>query len=838
MEEHVFRHNFRKWDKVFGVGKNLPQRTEFTGQATAARERHSGLVGLCRWTVARMIAQMSRMRILVLSAACLAGVLPSPARGLPAARLQEALDSRSSRVNYEIEAKVDGQAKVLEGKETISFHNRTPVATSELWFHLYLNAFSNNRSTHLTEGKGRVRGNRKLEEGWGWQRIESLQVGGAELADQVEFVSPDDGLESDRTVVRVPLPAPVEPGETVEIQLEWTSQLPRVRRRTGYKDRFMLIAQWFPKLGVFEGEDGWNCHQFHLNSEFYSNFGTYDVTLDLPEEYAGKVGASGVQAGEPAIANGRVRTRFLAPSLADRDRSDWTGRPVLVHDFTWTADPDYVVHEDIFRYADWAERFPEEVAEVEAALPGRDVTLRDVNVRVFIHPEREGQWQRHFEATCTALFFYGLWFGEYPYEQITAVDPAWGARAAGGMEYPTLFTCGTQMFTSPAMYRPESVTVHEAGHQFWYGLVANNEFENAWLDEGFNSYTDSEALVRRYGLQRSATWYSRLPVWGTRMAQGPGGRDWADWITLQGMPFGSFEAQPLGTSGLLQWWKEQPLLTLADELTDPRWSDRSRYLGNAEWDPVETPAWQYVDRSSYSANSYPRPAVILRTLSGLVGRDAFLKGMRSYTGDWRFRHPYPDDFFEAFSRGAGVDVGWYFEDMFRGTGTLDWSVQVSQRRLDEDRGYFEGPDTELVLRDPDEGDDEGDEPEEEADEDADDSASEEGGKLRSYDVVLRRKGTLRLPVDVLVKFDDDSEETLTWTRAAQADSKWWRLPLDNSSKKITAVIVDPERKIYVDTDMSNNQWYAVSDETAPWRWSERVLVQYQHLLHWFANTGG
>ncbi|MFT5048618.1 MAG: hypothetical protein ACI8QZ_000005 [Chlamydiales bacterium] len=750
-------------------------------------------------------------------------------------------DDRSSRVDYVIEARVDGETKVLDGRETITWTNRTSAAASDLWFHLYINAFSNNRSTHLWEGKGKVRRGGKMERGWGWQRVTSVKVGGTELVDQLEFGQPDDGRGEDRTVIRIPLPQPVEPGASITIELEWASQLPQVQRRTGYKDRFLFIAQWFPKLGVFEGAAGWNCHQFHYSSEFYSNFGTYDVTLDLPEEYAGKVGASGVQAGEPIVADGRVRTRFLAPSLADRERVDWTGKSPLVHDFTWTADPGYVVRDEVFSFDAWATRFADDVAEVERSLAAAgegvlgQARTRDVKVRVLIQPERESQWQRHFEATCAALFFYGLWFGEYPYEQITVVDPAWGGHAAGGMEYPTLFTCGTRLFTSPRMHRPEGVTVHEAGHQFWYGLVANNEFENPWMDEGFNSYTDSEAMYRAYGETRAATWYADLPVWGRRATARPGGRDWADWITMRKIPLGLVNLRPLGPSGFMDWWKDQPLLTLAEQVTDPRWADRSGYLRNPEWDPITTSSWEFVDTSSYGTNSYPRPAAALRTLAGLVGRETFLRGMRSYAKEWRYRHPYPDDFFEAFQAGADVDMAWYMEDVFRGTGTLDWSVQVGQRRTPPEIGFFQGSDGAFAQVA--EADDE-DEEEDEDEDDFDDEGSFADGEERLFDVLLRRKGTLRLPVDVLVKFDDDTEQTYTWSREMQADVKWWRLPIPPGPRKIHSVILDPERLILLDADMSDNQWYAESDEVMPWRWAERVLVQYEHILHWFANTGG
>ena len=528
----------------------------------------------------------------------------------PASAQEPPLDNRSSRVDYQIQVRVDAESKQLTGEATLSWTNRSEDAVGDLWFHLYWNAFANNLSTHLWESKGSLRGH-EVESGWGWQRVTSIVVAGGERIGTLRYRAPDDGRAEDRSVFSIDLEQPVRPGETLEARLRWEAQIPRIRRRTGHKDDFLFLAHWFPKLGVYEGGRGWNCHQFHANTEFYGDFGTYEVTLDLPAEYEGKVGASGVQVGPPERAGNRVVTRFVAPSRDDQSRADATGGRPLVHDFAWTADPDYVVEEDIFRYDDWARRFESEVNRTAIAL-GRDaptLALRDVRVRVLMQPERREQWRRHFDATCVALFFYGLWFGEYPYEQVTVVDPAWGAGAAGGMEYPTLFTGGTRMFTETEMMRPEGVVVHEAGHQFWYGLVGNNEFEAAWLDEGFNSYSDSEALHLAYGERRDATWYSGLPVWGRHQASLPGGGVLGDVITAQSWSLFGVELEPLGVSPFVEWWRDQPRLTFVEELGDPRWGDREKYLSNPEIDPIDMWGFQYADRSSYSTNSYPRPAV-------------------------------------------------------------------------------------------------------------------------------------------------------------------------------------------------------------------------------------
>ena len=781
-------------------------------------------------------------------------LLGPPGQAAPGPQTETGSEAGASVVDYRIEARLEADSKRLDGRETIVWRNTTWDTVNELWFHLYWNAFANDRSSHLWEARGKLRGQR-VRDGWGWQRVTKLSAGGNDLSAQMTWQQPDDGRPEDRTVFSVPLPQGVGPGESVEIEIEWESQVPRVRRRTGHADDFLFIAQWFPKLGVYEEGRGWNCHQFHARTEFYADYGTYDVTLDLPLEYSGKIGASGVTLGQGTVdeTTGRVVTRFLAPSREDQARVDATGHRALVHDFTWTADPDYLVEKDTFYFDEWAREYADEVARVTQALgrePG-ELRQRDVRITLLLQPEHEAQRDRHIDATCAALFFYGLWFGEYPYEHITVVDPAWGGGAAGGMEYATLFTCGTRMFTSPEMHRPEGVTIHEAGHQFWYGLVGNNEFEAAWMDEGFNSFADSETAYRRYGERRSDTRYSGLPKWGVAPARRPGGGRLANILIGRGWNLGQLwglapggrdlRLDPLGESGFVDWWRDQPFLTFVESLSDPRWHDRSRYLSDPDSDPVDRNGWEYVDSRSYRTNSYPRPAVILRSLPALVGDEAFLRGMRHYSESWRYRHPYPDDFIAAFTEGSGQDVSWYFEDMLRTTKTVDWSLDVSDSRLREPVGFLEQEDGQLVLHESPRSAEDLAEGSKEQDTDEEQQESEPDALWR-HEVLVRRSGGLRLPVTIEVRFEGAESQQHVWTREMQAESTWWRLPIEASSARIQAVIIDPERRWWVDRNMSDNQWFRSGGGEgrllAPLRWAERVATQYGHFLHGYAAVGG
>ena len=774
----------------------------------------------------------------------------------------------------------------LDGRLELDFQNRGPEAIGELWFHAYLNAYSNDRSTHLITADGLLRGVR-MRDGWGYLDVSAVRVLGegaaVDVTESLSYEQPTFDNPDDRTVFRVDLPEPLGPGDAVTVEIEWDSLLPRVRRRTGTKGNFMLLSHWFPKLGVYETGRGWNAHPFHAFTEFYSDFGTYDVTLDMPAEYADSVFATGRRVNEVVVGD-RVEVRFEAPSAGDRVREDVSGRDPLLHDFALTADPDYVAETFTFHYADWAARFPEEVDRA-AQIFGEDVQLElpDVTVEVLVQPEHEVQAERHYEAAAAALFFYGLWYGPYPFERLTVVDPAWGASAAGGMEYPTLFTSGTRMFTKDWMHRPEGVTIHEAGHQWFQGIVANNEFETAWMDEGLNSFTDSEVLHRWLGPSWTAEWYSGLPIRGRRLAgfgSGVSGRLFTaqelrlprlDWMGIDTRP----SLRPVRSSGFLDWWREQPLLSLAPERTDPRWGDRRNYLGSPDRDHIDCWAVHALNRSSHYTNTYARTATVLRSLPAVIsasvpgadGEAAVRRGMREYATEWRFQHPYPQDFFDTFSRGAGLgpEFEWFFEDLFRGTGTIDWAVSVQQNQLSKERGLFPDASGGFELRTGKREESQAAEPEMVAAEGADgvggespaepptglpaEPLDEELAELPSlapeaspepkYDIEIsvRRAGSLALPVPIRLEFEDGSIQEYVWSRADQLERRWWRLSF-KSVEPLRSVQVDPDAGYFLETDRSNNGWFSDSDGVAPLRWAERVFTQVSHRLHWQKGLGG
>jgi hypothetical protein len=269
------------------------------------------------------------------------------------------------------------------------------------------------------------------------------------------------------------------------------------------------------------------------------------------------------------------------------------------------------------------------------------------------------------------------------------------------------------------------------------------------------------------------------------------------------------------------------MLSFARERTDPRDTDRVGYLVDPDTDPIDRAAFTYCDRASYRTNSYRRTATALRSLEGLVGNDNFLRGMRNYSEKWRYRHPYAQDFFDAFQEGAKIDVGWYFEQVFRSTATLDWRVEVAQKKLADPRGWFPAADGTWVERAPDAKDDD------------DDAATPAPGEW-VVDVVVKRRGDLLLPLTIELTWADGAKEQMTWTHDEQQRSTWWK-PLARrapSRSKLVAAVIDPEHRYTFDKDLSDNQWYDAVDDAAPLRWSERVFEQYSALLHWWGGIGG
>ncbi|WP_246069747.1 M1 family metallopeptidase [Cognatiluteimonas lumbrici] len=395
-------------------------------------------------------------------------------------------------VRYEIDATLDPDKHTVSGRQKLTWRNRSAQPVCSVYLHLYLNAFEGPGSTFMTElreGNDQFRSGVGTGDGeWGYTRLDKVEQAGQPV--QWAFVQPDGGPETDRTVVRLDLPQAVAPGASTTLDIAFFDQLPRVVARSGYYGSFHLVAQWFPKIGVLElpGERGataprWNAHEFHAHSEFYADFGEYDVRITVPAGYT--VGATGEEVFEdgsdkPVERDGMVTHRFVQDD---------------VHDFAWTADK---------RYAEPL------VGHYEG--PGSP----RVTVRVLYTPEYENNAQPALDATLASLEYFSRTLGPYPYRTVTVVIPPYGAGEAGGMEYPTFFTASSYPDVAEGtLFRDllDFVTIHEFGHGYFYGILASNEFEEPMLDEGLNEFWDQRMLTeagRKVNL--SAGWMRKLGI--------------------------------------------------------------------------------------------------------------------------------------------------------------------------------------------------------------------------------------------------------------------------------------------------------------------------------------
>ncbi|MDQ6420158.1 M1 family metallopeptidase [Paenibacillus sp. LHD-117] len=378
----------------------------------------------------------------------------------------QSLSKRVVEYHISVSLREDGQH--LDGEQDVTWTNPGRKPVSELYFHLYPNAFQSAKTTFMTESGGKLRQDKATLNSRSHIELLSLQtLEGESLLPRLQYMQPDDGNTNDYTLVRLRLPEAVAPGKSVTLKMNFEVKLPEVFARMGYSGDFVMAGQWFPKLAVYETvgmrgrtSEGWNVHQYHGNSEFYSDFGIYSVRIDVPESHV--VAATGFQT-KPIVTNeGRKVFQFYAED---------------VHDFAWAASPDFVY---------------EETAYSDKGIPG-------VRIKLYLDPLHADLKDRYFHAAKSALANYAKWYGSYPYNTLSIVVPPDGANGAGGMEYPTLVTAFAAISPNPG-YDLERTVVHEIGHQYWYGMVASNEFEEAWLDEGFTSYAEDKVMEAAYGI--------------------------------------------------------------------------------------------------------------------------------------------------------------------------------------------------------------------------------------------------------------------------------------------------------------------------------------------------
>jgi hypothetical protein len=493
--------------------------------------------------------------------------------------------------DYTLRARLDPSAHSVHAEGLVRWRNASGRAVRELWFHLYLNAFKNERSAFLRERVG-GRGSQPADD-WGFidvTRLTWVQESGARV-DLLPFTNRDPSGDGDETEARADLPREIAPGEAVDLEIAFDDKLPSIVERTGYRGSFHMIGQWFPKLARLEPDGTWAHFPFHHLAEFYADFGTYDVTLDVPSSFV--IGATG-PAVEARVEGGRRIERHLQGD---------------VHDFAWTA------------WDRWGVR--------RERISGVDVT-------VLFPPGFGAIAERELAALRFALPFDSAHFGAYPYSVLTVAHPQNDAREAGGMEYPTLITSGGEWWCPSSVAAPEIVTVHELGHQWFYGLVATDEARWPFLDEGVNEFVETDVMAHYRGEGSAADLFG---------------------------------------------------LHVSDAAIQAVFSERAVHD-----EPVGQRAAAFSTGSNYGRLVYGRTAAILETLARVYGRDRVEHALGRYARTWRFRHPSPADLECDIAAEAGAAAQGLFHAAVFDRGWVDYAVErVVSTRAQTPAGVYGTP---------------------------------------------------------------------------------------------------------------------------------------------------
>ncbi len=494
-------------------------------------------------------------------------------------------------VHYQIVARLDEPTGVLSGRVLIRYTNRSPDTLADFYVHLYLNAFRpGSRWADRDSLEGLRRFNDLADPDYAYERIRRSSIDGV-------TVRPEFPYAPDSTIARFPLPTPLAPGESLEVVIEWDARPSTLPRRQGRQGRRFDFAQWYPRVVVYD-RLGWQAHPLYPAGEFYGEFAAYDVTLDLPEDQV--IGATGVPIeGDPGWTR-----RAADPGVAVDHQRGWYGDHAFrgggcrvmalaagrkcvrfygedVHHFAMSLNPDYVYEEGRFN---------------------------DVVVRVLYLPQDRERWGGGtvVARTVEALRWLDELFGPFPWPQLTNVHRIEG----GGTEFPMMVMNG-----GPSL----GLILHEVGHNYLMGILANNEWREGFLDEGFSSF--------------QTAWYfeERFPDF-----DGYGGPE---------------------------------RFVLYQDLDD--WSE-----------PVSQVSEDYRDFGTYSTMVYTKGQLFFHQLRYIVGDEVMRAILREYYARWKLKHVTEAALLDVAQSVSGLDLRTFFGQWLHGTPLYDYAIgKVTRRQM-------------------------------------------------------------------------------------------------------------------------------------------------------------
>lgn len=513
-------------------------------------------------------------------------------------------------VHYTIEVKLNDVKHEIIGFEKIRYINHSNSTLNEIYFHLWANAYDSKKSALgkqlFKNGEMNLQFAKEEDKG----RIDSLdfKVNGQ----KIEWIF--DSKNKDIAILK--LNQPLKPNEEITIETPFKVKIPNGEiSRLGHVGQSYQITQWYPKPAVFD-KNGWNAIPYLNQGEFYSEYGSFDVSITLPKNYV--VGATGDLQTESEIAflnemNQKTVAKFANKEFVTKKKDNKNDFPASstewktirytqqnVHDFAWFADKRY------------------EVLKGEVELP---YSKRKVTTWAMFTPKNALTWQKSIEYINDGTFYYSKWNGEYPYNQVTAVDGT--ISAGGGMEYPNVTVIGNTSSREDL----EVVIVHEVGHNWFYGILGSNERVHGWMDEGLNTLNEIRYVQTKYP---NNTRLSDMVLNGRFHFNDLDHHDMAD-----------ISYRTIATIG-----EDQPIETSSPDFTS----------------------------MNYGIIMYQKTGIVFFYLKDYLGEEAFDKAMQNYFENWKFKHPDPADLQKALESSCGKNLDWLFNDLIRTTNHIDYKI--------------------------------------------------------------------------------------------------------------------------------------------------------------------
>ena len=523
------------------------------------------------------------------------------------------------KVDYDMEITLVDTSQQLTGFTTIKYTNNSPDSLDRIYMHLYPNAFQL-ESVKYREYIGNA--GRESRAKYFKDRLDgftskidvhdfsvALPKEGASWIHKIQIL---DEFKIDDTILEAKLLKKIAPGHTVRVDLNWTHHVGEMVERAGYYKGQYNMAQWYPKMVVYD-EEGWNADVFHAEGEFYGEFGDFEVTFDLPKAFI--IAASGVVTdGDPGWESVTVDTTI--------DFDVW----VDIHDSTY-VEPDTSARRTVTFFAENVHDFAW-VASKDFLYEGGK--HNDIDVHVLYDKGRGEKWTKDvLQGSIRAIAWLEEKFGKYPYPQVTTTDRI----KSGGMEYPMLVMNGRE---------DEGLIVHEYGHIYFYGILANNEVDEAWLDEGFTTTQTTHYMMNRYGDH------------GFDLSLN---EDRAEFPK---------KYWPLGNSlHSSQWWA-------------------IRFMRSGHDENISRASYLYNNGSAYGRNAYTKPALMLTELKYILGDSLYYAAMQHYYNKWKLKHVNEQRFVDAIEEFTGEELNWFFDAWLHTTHHLDYGIKSFKKSPNSD----------------------------------------------------------------------------------------------------------------------------------------------------------